>query len=73
MKLSELIAHVGDENIQVQNLVESMESINKGTMGKATMITFGTNAITPQDLLVKPQKLLGLVIWIPRDKMPKTS
>lgn len=68
MKLSELIAHVGDENIQIQNVLNCADSVNlsKGV----TKITFGTNAISALDVMNDTVKKVGLVIWLPKDRMP---
>lgn len=67
--MNQQIAHVGDENIEVQNVIESMESF-RGGMDKPTFITFGTNAISPVELALSRPTKLGLVIWIQRDKLP---
>ncbi len=68
MKLSELIQHVGDENVELQNLEVSMLGFEK--RGLNTEITFGTTAVSAEELMIGKPPLLGLVIWIPRDKLP---
>lgn len=69
MKLSELIQHVGDENVLLQNLEHDMTKVS------GPYITFGTSRQNAEDLKysgitgVKPRKI-GIVVWIPRDLMP---
>lgn len=72
MKMSELILAVGDENVQIQNLLNDAHSIDKTKHG--TKITFYTNAILAEELLLiagsaSKTKMMGLVLWLPRDKV----
>jgi hypothetical protein len=63
MKLSELIAHYGDDIVQFQNLDQCTKSLN---MNKGhTTITFGTEQPINLDGTVK----LGLVVWLDREKV----
>lgn len=68
MKLSELIAKVGDENVQFQNLDNDIVRLNTKSGGKSE-ITFGTRAATT---LNGTQKL-GLVIWLDREAVEKAT
>lgn len=69
MKLSELIAHVGDDNIQVQGLGTSLVSAKVKTTDAE--ITFATD----RD---KGMALAGfgeathrcMIVWLPIDKLP---
>lgn len=66
MKMSELIAAVGDDKIKFQNLDQSATDLNY-TAKSGTKITFGTK----QPIDLKGTKDLGLVIWLPRDAVKK--
>ena len=63
MKLSELIAEIGDENVQFQLLDNDMISA-KYDHKKGTVITFGSDAPVRPDGL----KDVGIVVWAPREK-----
>lgn len=71
MKLSELIAQIGDENVTVQKLSDSITGTVSTNKQGVTKITFGTKEITCGDLLVGTK--IGLIVWIPTDKLPKTQ
>ncbi len=71
MTLSELIKHVGDENVQMQNLAASLIGFEK--RGHHTEITFGTEAVSAIELMTNSTPLMGLVIWLPRDKLPNKN
>jgi hypothetical protein len=65
LKLSELIAQYGDDNIEFQNLdhcVENFQLTKKGTMCR-----FGT----PQSFDLKGFKKLGLIVWMDRATVDK--
>jgi hypothetical protein len=62
MKLSELIATVGDDKVAIQNLDHCGITLDWSTK-KGTKITFGTEVgLTPEGT-----EKLGLVVWLPRD------
>jgi hypothetical protein len=69
MKLSEIIAAVGDEHIQLQNLLDSTASIQMMKNGD-TKISFFTGQITATEVMNGTAKKLGLVIWLPWDRLP---
>ena len=69
MKLSDLIAHVGDGHIQLQNLLDSAQGVQQMKNGD-TKISFFTNQITATEVATGTTKKLGLVIWLPRDRLP---
>lgn len=68
MKLSELISQVGDENIKVQNLFESMTAAKLLRSG-ATEIAFGTTEVSTTEIMLDTSDKIGLVIWIPKNKL----
>jgi hypothetical protein len=67
VRLSELIAAIGDDNVAFQMLDECALKVD----GNATSakITFGTNEVRARDLLNDQMPKCGLVLWLPRDKM----
>lgn len=62
MKLSELIAAVGDDNVMFQNLDNDIVRLNTKSSGQSE-ITFGTTAATT----LNGTQRLGLVVWLDRD------
>lgn len=64
MKLSELIAKYGDDNVQFQNL-DSCAIDLKYDIKTGTKITFGTNTQIGLD----GTKELGLIVWLDREKV----
>jgi len=75
MKLSELIAAIGDDNVFVQNLADNVVNAT-ATKSRGDKVTFmaptgkgvalATCALTGH----KPE-WVGLVLWISRDKIPE--
>lgn len=66
MKMSELILAVGDENVRFQNVLNDAATVDKTKHG--TKIAFYTDAIQAEELLNGgTPKMLGLVVWLPRD------
>lgn len=70
MKLSELINHVGDENIKVQYVDHFITAKNKKKT-KDTEVTFATKETTVDELMGRRPRNLGLIIWLPMDKISK--
>lgn len=74
MKLSELIAHVGDDAVKVQNLQGDFVGSNNGPKGAT--ITFATDPVHVSQLAkaamlgTKPDHV-GLVLWLPRNRLPE--
>lgn len=64
MKMSELIAAYGDDNLHFQNLDQAADSMDwsRKSGGK---ITFGTQ----QEMTLEGTKRLGLILWLDRDKV----
>lgn len=67
----ELVRRVGDDRLFFQNLdeVATNYSLKRGKRGEAdlTEIRFLTDAITPTQVMNGETKMLGLVVWLPRD------
>lgn len=66
MKLTELLNAIGDDNIQMQNLDTSADTLDFHHK-KGTKITFGTEMI----LTPTGTERLGLVIWLDRDQVKR--
>lgn len=73
MKLSELIAIVGDDNVKFQNL--DVDLVAADLEGAHGTITFATDPKKVQERALrafvdKPTSDLALIVWIPKDKIP---
>jgi hypothetical protein len=64
MKLSELIAAYGDEQVHLQNLDQCAINFSRRKDG-IIQITFGTE----QSFDLNGTKQLGLVVWMDRDRV----
>lgn len=60
MKMSELIDHVGDENIEIENLDHSFERAKSKPTG--TKVTFNTKQL----MTCKGFDKVGIVVWMDR-------
>lgn len=74
MKLSELIAAVGDANIKVQRVDSSMKRVDTNAKG-VTTLQLVTDQVCANDFFqgAPPPKMHGLLIWIPREKIPSKA
>lgn len=71
MTLSELIEHVGNEHIEFQRLDQGRLDLNTGKRdGKVTFWT-GLDKVT--DLMNGSKRFVGLVVWLPAERMPKPA
>lgn len=68
MSIIELLNKVGIENVKVQPLNTSLTN-SRETKHKDTELTFATNQLSTTDVAMGTGPI-GLVLWIPRDKMP---
>lgn len=66
MKLSELIAFIGDENVLVEPITSSI--VGNVTLKKNgdTLISVITRGMKPEDVLTGRGNI-GLLVWLPRD------
>jgi hypothetical protein len=69
MTLSELIAAVGDDRIELQNLMHGDIDLSVGK--RDGRITFYTGIDKVQDLMRGGERFIGLVVWLPKERMPK--
>lgn len=71
LSVVELVTRVGDDRLFFQSLddVATNYSLKRGERGEATLteIRFLTDAITPTQVMNGETKMLGLVVWLPRD------
>jgi len=69
MKMSELIAHVGDENIQVQGLSSSLVSAKaRTTDGEITFATDRDKVMALSGIGKETHRCM--IVWLPIDKLP---
>lgn len=67
MKLSELIALVGDDDVKIQPLDLDLKEVRiAGSVGK---MTFNTDPQHVYDSLSGSPEWQGLVVWLPRTKV----
>ena len=72
MKLSELIAHVGDENVQMQNLSRDFDEAK--VRGTKAQISFHTDPEKVMDMHLGPEsEWHGIILWLPRKRLPKSE
>lgn len=71
MKLSELIAAVGDDNITFQTLATDTKSAN--IFKSEGQVTFCTAPKMVRDMLKTAPEFIGLVVWIPKEHMPEMA
>lgn len=69
MKLSELIAAIGDERVGVQNLDQCADSLDWSAKRGVTKVTFGTEQTLTPNGPGNGLPKLGLVVWLPRDEV----
>jgi hypothetical protein len=72
MKLSELILAVGDEHILVEPVAHNLDGNQTAIKGglKITLVTRGTTLI---DLVSHKPKMVGLLIWLPAERLNAAS
>lgn len=68
--LVELLACVGNDNIEFQKLHDCLTSVKEKKRDKCTELSFLTQAITPNDVAMGSGKI-GLVVWVDQDVMSK--
>lgn len=73
MTLSELIIHVGDQNIAFQNLLRDTVSMNSEK--RRSSITFAADPVLVANLTAcqitgDQPKFTPLVIWLPTERLP---
>ena len=71
MTLSELIEYVGNENIEFQRLDQGDLDLKAGK--RDGQVTFYTGLDKVHSLMNGSSRFVGLVVWLPADKMPKAE
>ena len=71
MKISELMAAVGDDNTTFQTLATDMKSVN--IFKSEGQVTFCTSPKMVMDMLKKEPEYIGLVVWVPKALVPETA
>ncbi len=70
MKLSEVIAHVGDDHVEFQDLGADMVEWQRKKDG--AKVSFMTDPAKSQDVAAGRGKWLGLVVWIETSRLPES-
>ena len=68
MSIIELLQHVGAENVQLQNLADSL--VRADLKKHDGEITFATDRSIVHDMAINRCDKVGLILWLPKDKMP---
>ena len=68
----ELLERVGEDNVQLQNLVESMDDISVNKRGDSR-VSFWTNGINATEIAVGKARNVGLVLWLPTELVEKAK
>lgn len=71
MTIVEILQHVGLENVKIQRLDDSLVNSSTNKKGE-TKITFATNQINTTEIMYGRPKMHGLILWLPRDKLPQS-
>ena len=71
----ELLTRIGEDNIRLQNLMESATNFQgRGKRGaRACAVTFLTDQITPSEVLQEHPQHVGLVLWLPTALVEKAK
>lgn len=74
MTIIELLEHVGQENIMLQWLPECQ--IRAQSTKQGAQITFGTTGVSTNELAAEaltgqPPKNLGMILWLPVERLPE--
>lgn len=71
MKLSELIAAVGDGNVFVQNLADNVTNVSKKKQDtEVKFVTSHNHGQAVMNSILGQPTMLAFVLWIPMDKVP---
>ena len=68
MSIVKLLEKVGDDNIEFQNLRQSLTGVK--VVKGANEVSFVTDNLTPDDIMHETGKV-GLVIWVDEDVISK--
>ncbi|MFA6004829.1 MAG: hypothetical protein WC881_12280 [Elusimicrobiota bacterium] len=73
--LTEMLVAVGDENLKFQRLAATLvggENPSKGATGRLTVAVEKplVSQALRQMVTGRPAEQVGLLVWIPRDKLP---
>lgn len=72
MGIIELLERIGEANVQLQNLVGSMDGISANRKGDSR-VSFWTNGITPGEVAAGKARHVGLVLWLPTELVEKAE
>lgn len=69
----ELLNRVGEDNIAIQNVLTDSFIAAKKRKGGFTEISFGTDAVSCEELMLGRPKRVGLMVWMPADLVEKAK
>lgn len=71
----ELLTRVGEDHVRVQNVQEVSIGVKERGRGRdrVTEITFVTDQITPSEFLLREPRMVGLVVWLPRERVERAQ
>lgn len=67
MSIRELIEAVGHDNIKCQLLSECVTNATSTKNG--TRVTLVTKHMSPDDLIIPDRGAVGILLWLPREKV----
>lgn len=66
----ELLTRIGENNVRLQNLVESATNFEERKKG-GTAVTFLTDGINTTEVAIGKARNIGLVVWLPTELVAK--
>lgn len=64
----ELIRRVGEEHVGIQNVVQHLAGAQM-RKGGVTELAFFTREVSATELMLGTQSKIGLVVWLPKDRV----
>jgi len=72
MGIIELLTRIGEDNVRMQNLVESATNFQARKHGD-TAVTFLTSEITTSEVASGSARHVGLVLWLPTERVKQAQ
>ena len=71
MDIEKLLVSLGKKGVVVQGLMSSLTGATNRKKPKATELSFLTDQVTVSEIVRHDMPKIGIVIWIPRELLPK--